>query len=241
LHPPRSRTDGRAGSGEAAGIVRTRCRSFCFLRRGEERWTAFLITYLRRDGQWRGYFSYRAAVGEETLEVRTADLFVEATESEVDQRARGLGRPLVLALLESALHTEAARSGNSPDLRNWFRALLARSSREAGAGAVPADEAEASLTRLRSLYESYRTDQVAHLILLLEAEDFRELVELLLDGRRIDFRANDRLQLAMTVVQELERRLPLPPFEVWAENYLAARETYDRYAEWLHAGGPATG
>lgn len=254
MYPPTQRDGAR--NGDADAVVRTRYRSFCFLQRDSERWTAFLITYLRGDGQWRGYFSFRAAEGETgTREIRTADLFVEETEEEVDQRARSLGRPLVLALLESALHTEERRRGPSPDLRRWFRDMLGRHARDTGAGGAmgarsageatgtPADGtpdvreapgADASLEQLRGLYESYRLDQVAHLISLVEPAVFRELVDVLLDGRRIDFQSNDRLQLAMSVVQELERRLPLPPFEVWAEDYLARTDEYTRYTRWLH-------
>jgi hypothetical protein len=236
MYPPAEPTEAAVPGSDDAGVVRSRCRSFCFLRRGEERWTAFLITYLRPDGQWRGYFSYRPAA-EGVQEVRTADLFVEATEEEVDQRARGLGRPLALALLESALHTAERRRGVTPDLRRWFREILARTADADVAPETAGGDPEASLVRLRSSYESYRADQVSHLILLMGTADFREMVEVLLDGRRIDFRANDRLQLAMSVVQELERRLPLPPFEAWAEDYLARRDEYVAYARWLHGGG----
>jgi hypothetical protein len=240
MSPPRQRTDG-AHRASGDGIVRTRCRSFCFLNRGPDRWTAFLITYLRADGQWRGYFNFRTAVDDSgTREVRTADLFVEGTEEEVDQRARGLGRPLVMALLESALHAEEQRRGFSPDLQRWFRELLDRQNGAVAAwadGEIAADEGPPTLSRLRSLYESYRLDQVTHLITLLSAADFRELVEILLDGRRIDYRSNDRLQLAMSVVQDLERRLPLPPFERWVEDYLAHPAEYHRYSHWLHRAG----
>jgi hypothetical protein len=93
-----------------------------------------------------------------------------------------------------------------------------------------------TLEELRSLYDSYRLDQVTHLIVLLDPDDFREVVEILLSGRRIDFRESDRFQLAMSVVQELERRLPLPPFEVWVADYLAHPDQYRRYAYELHRG-----
>lgn len=212
-----------------------RCRSFCFLEREGERWTAFLITYPRADGQWRGYFSFRSATqtnGEG--EVRTADLFLERAEAEVDQRARGLGRPLLLALLDSAVST-AERRGPSPQLHRWFRQELARSSaqreRRWAAGAEP------TLQDLHRLYDSYRFDQVAHLIALIDPDDFREMVEILLAGRRIDFRERDRFQLAMSVVQDLERRLPLPPFEVWAADYMQNPLAYRRYSAALHSGG----
>jgi hypothetical protein len=246
MYPPtQAATGARRGPGD--GVVRTRCRSFCFLQRGAERWTAFLITYLRSDGQWRGYFNFRTAAQQPGAhEVRTADLFVEESEAEVDQRARGLGRPLLTALLESALHAAERRRGVSPDLQQWFRELVERRqaeqpTRARGGGAGEAGEAGEALTleQLRALYDSYRLDQVTHLIALFTAADFRELVEILLDGRRIDFRGDDRLQLAMSVVQHLERRLPLPPFELWVEDYLAHPTEYRRYSAWLHGGGNA--
>jgi hypothetical protein len=215
--------------------ARLRCRSFCFLERGGERWTAFLITYRRTDGQWRGYFTFRSAVSDAGRdEIRTADLFLEPDERTVDTRARGLGRPLLQALLDSALSTHERRRGASPQLHRWFRRELMRGATQREAGwqsrEVPA------LDELRSLYDSYRLDQVVHLVALIDPDDFRELVEILLSGRRIDFRESDRFQLAMSVVQELERRLPLPPFELWVEDFLAHPAEYRRYAVELHRG-----
>ncbi|HSJ25499.1 MAG TPA: hypothetical protein VK929_12555 [Longimicrobiales bacterium] len=214
---------------------RTRCRSFCFLERQGERWTAFLITYRRSDGQWRGYFTFRSGSMEAgPSELRTADLFLEADEATVDLRARSLGRPLLLALLDSALTTQERRRGVAPHLHRWFRQQLLRSATQRESGwhwhDVP------PLEELRSLYDSYRLDQVAHLVALLDPDDFREMVDILLSGRRVDFRESDRFQLAMSVVQELERRLPLPPFEVWVEDYLANPAAYRRYAYELHRG-----
>ncbi len=214
---------------------RSRCRSFCFLEDGPRRWTVFLVTYPRDDGQWRGYFTFRSAdYQSEDGEIRTADLFVETAESGVDARARALGRPLLHALLQSALHTFERRQA-SADYNRWFRELLAARSAELAPQAL---RTAATLTyeQLRSRYESYRIDQVAHLIALMAPSDFRVLVESLLAGRVVDFQAHDRFQLAMTVVQDLERRLPLPPFEVWAKDYLAHASEYDRYAEALHNG-----
>lgn len=222
-------------AGRGSRMPRERCRSFTFLERAGERWSVFLVTFPGEDGAWRGYFQFRAAVREpDDGAIRTADLFVEATEAEIDVRARGLGRPLVLALLESALHTRERQEGASPDVRRWFRELLATQSAEL----MPVAEAEGelSLPRLRSLYDSYRVDQVAHLVVLIPPDDFRALVERVLDGREIDFRARDRLQLAMLVVQELERYLPLPPFEAWVEDYVTHRDEYQRYAYALHRG-----
>ncbi|MFW6330326.1 MAG: hypothetical protein ACOC3J_01240 [Gemmatimonadota bacterium] len=196
----------------------------------------FLATYQGEDGRWRGYFTFRTAAAElEGEEIRTADLFLENSEADVDARARGLGRPLVFSLLESALHTLERRRGASPGVSRWFREMLARRSQEL---ILPLGGLEnPSLSHLRSLYDSYRIDQVSHLIALMEPAHFRALVDAVLDGREIDFRASDRLQLAMMVVQELEGRLPLPPFELWAEDYLARPEVYQRYSHELHREG----
>lgn len=224
------------------GVTRSRCRSFCFLERHGVRWTAFLVTYQRaEDGYWRGYFAYRSAAAEKAEEARTADLFVEETEQDVDGRARGLGRPLVIALLDSALDTIERRRGPSPDMKRWFRDMLGRRSAER-AVRPPSwrsndGETTPTLNELRSLYESYRLDQVAHLIALLDPDDFREFVEIRLEGRRIDFHSRDRFQLAMSVVQDIERRLPLPPFEIWVEDYLANPAEYRKYSHELHREG----
>jgi hypothetical protein len=231
-----SKDQARAARAAVRGddIARTRCRSFCFLERNGQRWTAFLITYLRPDNYWRGYFTFRAAIEEAGMEeVRTADLFVEETEEEVDLRARGLGRPIVSALLDSAIGTYERRRGFSPQLHSWFRELLS----ERSGGRPFAGHASLTLPELQSLYDSYRLDQVAHLIALIDPDTFREIVEVQLDGRRIDFRERDKLQLAMIVVQELERKLRLPPFEVWAADYVARPEVYQAYSVALHAGG----
>lgn len=236
--PPENRITVPAVAMPVEGVTRSRCRSFCFLERRGVRWTAFLLTYLRADGFWRGFFAFRSAEAglTELTEVRTADLFVEESESEVDARARGLGRPLIAALLDSAIDADERRRGLSPDVQRWFRELLA--SRAAERRVVPREvESRTSLEELRSLYESYRLDQVAHLIALLEPGDFRELVEIRLVGRRVDFNARDRLQLAMSVVQEIERRMPLPPFEVWVEDYLAHASEYRAYSLALRAEG----
>lgn len=237
MYPPQQQDDDSspptAVHGAEAG-VRSRCRSFCFLERGTVRWTAFLVTYQRAEGHWRGYLTFRAAL-EDLPEVRTADLFVERSEEQVDARARGLGRPLVLALLESALDIAERQRGYSPDMQRWFRDMLERHSVErARTGPARPGSKPPTLAELRSQYESYRLDQVSHLIALLQPADFREIVELRLEGKRIDFSSRDRFQLAMTVVQDLERRMPLPPFEVWVEDYLANPEEYRHYSRTLH-------
>ena len=218
-------------------LHRGRCRSFCFLEREKERWTVFLETFVDEDGRWRGRFTFRSADGRwGESDIATADLFVEDTEAEVDLRARGLGRPLVRALLDSSIHTWERKKGASAEVGRSLRGVLARH-----AASLTPDIGEAtgelSIAHLRSLYESYRIDQVVHLITMTDPTDFAQLVERLLNGREIDFRARDRLQLAMLVVQELERFLPLPPFEVWVDDFLAHRETYEEYAFRLHRGG----
>lgn len=232
---PKERS-GRGGPREREGQSardRARRRSFTFLERDGQRWSVFLATYAGEDGRWRGYFTFRTGA-EELLgeEIRTADLFVENDEADVDARARGLGRPLLLSLLESALHTRERDRASGPDMGGWFRQVLADRSEQLTMSVEGGSDP--SRKHLESVYDSYRIDQVSHLIALLEPDAFSDLVDELLEGREIDFRASDRLQLAMLVVQELERHLPLPPFDVWVEDYTAHRETYQRYSHALH-------
>lgn len=227
-------------------LDQVRRRSVGFLERDGESWACFLVTFQDRDLRWHGYFSFRPRDGEVPDDaIRTADIFLEASEEEIDRKARELGRPLLNGLLASALHTREQSDGGSPRLRRWFREMLARNSRElAGSWEAPEPrtpagerEREAELSRLRSLYESYCLDQVAHFICLVRPDEFREAVDRILDGRPFEFGARDRLQFAMIVVEYIEERLPLPPFEVWAEDYLAHPEEYRLYAHTLHREG----
>ena len=235
MHFPSSNSDRSPSLAKNVAFNRTRCRSFCFLEHNGEPWTAFLVTYPETETHWKGHFMFRSAMmAPESGEIRTADLFVENSEDAIDARARSLGRPLLEALLQSALHTQPARRAMSGEYVRWFRDLLAKHAaqlnNERGNDPTP------SVQRMRTLYDSYRADQVSHLIALIEPDSFRHAVEKLLDGREIDFRARDRFQLAMIVVRELERRLPLPSFEVWVEDYLAHRAEYERYTAALHSG-----
>lgn len=228
-----------ARSRQAAGPVpvAARVRTLCVVERGGGEWRAELGVF--DDGQvWRGRLHFRGEDEEGgALEVSTADIFIESSEAAVDARARGLGQPLLNALLDSALHTHDRRQSISEDVRRWFRRLLSRNSASLVSEVDPGTE-EHSLSRLRSLYDAYRLDQVGHLIALLRPGHFRECVEKVLNGRTIDFGAGDRLQLAMIVVDELERLLPLPPFERWVEDYLSRPDVYHRYTEQLHEDGP---
>lgn len=222
---------------------RPRRRSVGFLEKDGETWACFLVTFQGEDRRWHGYFSFRPKDGElRGDEIRTADIFLETSESAIDQKARGLGRPLLSGLLSSALQTTGRSDDGTPPLRRWFRELLAENSDELAGdlkekGALEAEDEEVVLSRLRSLYASYRMDQVAHFIALVEPDAFEGTVDTLLDGRDIDFGAKDRLQFAMMVVEQIERLLPLPPFQVWAQDYLAHRDSYHLYAHTLHREG----
>lgn len=215
-----------------------RKRSVAFLEREERTWSCFLVTFQGEDRRWHGYFAFRPQDGEvEEEEVRTADIFIEGSEAEIDHKARGLGRPLLSGLLASALHTRERNGDATPRLRRTFRSLLRENSRRLAGEWERGGVSDVDVDELRSLYASYRLDQVAHLIALLRPEDFQETVDRILDGLPVDFGGKDRLQFAMTVVEHLEGLLPLPPFEVWAEDFLAHRETYRLYAHTLHREG----
>lgn len=217
-----------------------RRRSVGFLEQDGEAWACFLVTYHDPAFRWHGYFSFRPKDGEfDEDEVRTADIFLEATESEIDQKARGLGRPLLSGLLASALHTREQTLEGSPRIRRWFRKMLAENSQELIGDWPESQEsdAEVELTQLRSLYASYRLDQVCHFIALVQPEDFEGAVDRILEGRAFDFGAKDLLQFSMMVVEFIEGHLPLPPFEEWAEDYLAHQNDYALYAHTLHRAG----
>ncbi|TVP43929.1 MAG: hypothetical protein EA350_12700 [Gemmatimonadales bacterium] len=210
-----------------------------FLDRDGERWACYLVTFQEADGGWRGFFAFRPGnANAEEAEIHTAHIFIEEAEGEIDRKARGLGRPLLSGLLASALHTREREQREAPALRNWFRDMLRRNATESGTRpehAVPAEER--TLPELRSLYDSYRLDQVVHLITLVDPDHFQEAVNRILDGRTFDFSTRDRLQFAMMVVEHLERLLALPPFEIWAEDYLANVDAYERYTWELHREG----
>lgn len=199
------------------------------------------MTFPDDGGGWHGYFSFRPGHGEvEEDAVRTADIFLEASEAEIHEKARGLGRPLLAGLLESALYT-SQKSGTSTRLRGRFRSLLVENSVEIAGewsddGLSPTTS-DGRLERLRSLYASYRLDQVAHFICLVDQSAFDAAVDRILEGERVDFLSKDRMQYAMMVVDHIERLLPLPDFETWAEDFLDKPETYRLYAHVLHREG----
>jgi hypothetical protein len=211
-----------------------------FLERDQVSWSCFLVTYPTEEGRWRGYFSFRPQdAGTDEQEIRTADIFLEESEGLIDRKARGLGRPLLSGLLASALHTRERSGGDPPALRRWFRSLLQSNSRElSGEWEEDGGSAgERSLAELRSMYASYRIDQVTHLICLIRPEDFQEAVGRILAGEVFDFGARDQLQFAMMVVEFIEQRLPLPPFEIWVRDYLEHPEAYRAYTHTLHRTG----
>ena len=218
-----------------------RHRSVGFLEQEGERWACFRVTLRGRDGRWRGHFSFRPQNGsQEGDEIRTAEIFLEESESEIDRKARGLGRPLLGGLLSSALHTVRMRKEESRRLRRLFQSLLTQNALElVEEDWEPPEEAEDidAGARMRSRYESYRLDQVAHLIALVDPEAFDEVVNRILTGRLIDFSVKDRIQFAMIVVEHLEGLLPLPPFDIWADDYRKHEEEYALYTHTLHRAG----
>ena len=216
-----------------------RRRSVAFLDHEDVTWACFLVTYPGAEScRWHGFFSFRPGSGEvEEDEVRTADIFIEDSEADIHEKARGLGRPLLNGLLASALQAARRRAPNAPRLRARFRELLRDNARQlAGDWAEPGSGAPDE-GQLQSLYASYRLDQVSHFICLLDPGDFERAVERILEGRRVDFRTSDLVQFSMMVVEHIEGLLRLPPFEVWVEDFLANPEAYRLYTHTLHREG----
>lgn len=222
-------------------ILGERRRSVAFVEDGEDTWACFLVTFATEDGRWHGYFSFRPGHGEaEEDEVRTTDIFVETSEGEIYDKARSLGRPLLAGLLESAIHTSRRNGAPTSRLRGRFRSLLTENAVDIAGdwtedGSPPPTHEERE--RLRSLYASYRLDQVAHFICLVDPTDFDNAVDAILGRESIDFRTRDRLQFAMMVVDHIERLLPLPDFDTWARDFQTNPEAYRLYAHTLHREG----
>ena len=173
-------------------------------------------------------------------EIRTTDIFIESSEAEIHEKARGLGKPLLAGLLDSVLNTRSPDDLVGQQLRGQFRRLLQKNSQDiAGDWAtdetVPPNEIE--LDRLRSMYSSYRLDQVSHFISLITPDNFEGTVDEILAGESIDFLSKDRVQFAMMVVDHIERLLPLPDFQSWARDFLAHPEAYRLYTHTLHREG----
>jgi hypothetical protein len=220
--------------------VRERRRSVAFLESRDDTWACFLVTAPGAAGAWHGYFSFRPSNGDaEEDEIRTADIFIEASEVEIYDKARGLGRPLLAGLLESALFTRDRKVDAPRRLRGRFRSLLVENATEiAGDWEGPEERVQdGEVDRLRSLYASYRLDQVAHFIGLVDSAAFEAAVDRILEHESIDFLTKDRMQYAMMVVDHIERLLPLPDFTTWARDYLDHPEAYRLYAHVLHREG----
>src|SRR5688500_4829568 len=93
-------------------------------------WACFLITSSDAAGRRRGHLPLRPADADSPEdEVQTTEIFREAGEGEVQARARALGRPMLSALLASALHVRERERGRKPEPRRWFRDRLTEDAR----------------------------------------------------------------------------------------------------------------
>jgi hypothetical protein len=178
-------------------------------RRGT--WACYLVTFQEASGGWRGFFAFRPGHAR-----RSATRSTPPTSSSRMPRGRSTGRPGGSAA--PSWRGSSRRPSTPASARDARRLRFGTGSRTCcaatrGSRARPGTppQAERTLAELRSLYDSYRIDQVVHLITLVDPPDFQEAVNRILDGRTFDFSAKDRLQFAMMVVDHLERLLPLPP------------------------------
>jgi hypothetical protein len=215
-----------------------RTRSFGFFEFDGLRWGCYLMTYRTAQRRWCGYLTFRPDQANSLAEVRTADLFIEAEEAEIERRARSMGRPLLSGLLASALEVESRPTGAR--LRGWVKDALEQERGQDAGDEVPLRAAGAEAW-LRSEYATYRLDQVTHLVGLISEDVFESVVGSLLEKESYSFRSQDRLQFAMLFVQKLEPLLPLPPFEMFAADLLAHRSEYSRYHHELHSGDGVSG
>lgn len=218
-------------------LQQTHTHSFGSLDYEGHQWACYLVTYRTSHRRWCGYLAFEPREGSAGVEelngeaaVRTADLFIESDPGEIERRARSLGRPLLAGLLASA---QEVKTTSGARLRGWVETALEHRSTDG----VRRDELSTAEAPLRSQYATYRLDQLAHLVSLINDDDLEALVDTLLDAEPYAFRSQDRLQFAMLVVQKLEPLLPLPPYEVFAADYGAREAEYERYHHDLHSGG----
>lgn len=207
-------------------LKRPRTRSFGFLDYEGHSWACYLVTARTARNRWCGYLTFRPDTGSRVEVVRTAELFIESTEADIERRARGLGKPLLIGLLASALEVERRPTG--AHLRGWVRDALTQE--RVGSSRDATTEGD-----LRVQYATYRLDQLTHLVGLIGEDVFGDVVEALLEEESYSFRASDRLQFAMLFAQKLETLLPLPPFEAFATDFQRHEALYRRYHHDLHA------
>ena len=102
-------------------------------------------------------------------------------------------------------------------------------------GADDADEV------LRAKYLEYCSAQLADLLLYLSPDEIYLLAEKA--SRESDASTQDRSYTSMVqrATRLLARRVNLPPFEVWREDYRANRERYEAYFMGLWEADAAAG
>ena len=164
--------------------------------------------------------------------VETAEIFLEEDEAAIDRKARTLGRPLMAALLSSALEVDAvSRQAAREGVHGWVQAAL-----RDRASACSDRQAAGAVAERRARYETYRIDQLTHLVSLMDPSSLADLVEGILSGERFEFGSRDRLQFALLVIQRLEELLPLPPLDVFLRDLEQHPVEHERYHHQLHVG-----
>jgi hypothetical protein len=82
------------------------------------------------------------------------------------------------------------------------------------------------LDRLRAKYLDYCSAQLADLLLYLSPDEIFVLSEKISSGD-VESRGPGYGHLVRVATEWLAERVPLPPFEAWAHDYLANPERYD--------------
>ena len=104
---------------------RPRIRSVGFLDLDGVRWACYLVTYRTGVRTWRGHLAFRTSESDPVSSVETAEIFLEEDEAAIDRKARTLGRPLMAALLSSALEVDAvSRQAAREGVHGWVQAAL---------------------------------------------------------------------------------------------------------------------
>lgn len=99
---------------------------------------------------------------------------------------------------------------------------------EAGEAIPPEDRGAESEEVLRAKYLDYCSAQVSDVLLILSADEMYVLAQDAAADADLEGELSYE-QIVQLATERLTRKLALPPFDVWLEDYRANPESYERH------------
>ncbi len=97
-----------------------------------------------------------------------------------------------------------------------------------GGSPLPGSKSTEPLDVLRAKYHDYCSSQLADILLLLSPDEMYVLAQ---DAAR-EAGVSDELrydEIVKLATERVSKKMALPPFEIWAEDYRSHPEHYDQY------------